>query len=60
MPQEPPGESGYEDKIEAIGRYTVTAAEGEGYIIRAPKTAIAGDDVEFTVTYSIILTRPPP
>lgn len=52
MPQEPPGESGYEDKIEAIGRYTVTAAEGEGYIIRAPKTAIAGDDVEFTVTYS--------
>lgn len=52
MTQLPPDGDGYEDKIEAISRFTITTEKGDGYIIHAPKTAIAGDEVSINVMFS--------
>ncbi len=55
MPATPPSggtTENYDDKVEALNRYNITVDEGEGYTVTAPKTAIIGSDVEFSVEFS--------
>lgn len=42
----------YEDKLEPISKYYITAKEGDGYAVTAPKYVIKGQSFSFSVKYS--------
>ncbi len=51
VPITPPDDP-HEDKIEAIGKCTITVKEGEGYAVTAPKSVIKGNSFSFSVAFS--------
>ncbi len=42
----------FEDKLEAMSKYYITVAEGEGYAVTAPEYVIKGNSCSFTVKFS--------